>query len=458
MSTKVARLLGKGESEVLEMKGARSSIESVARSVCGMLNQQGGVVFWGVSETGEALGLSDAAKHVAQLNDALMTRIFPRPLLSVAIEREAGEDLVRVDIPAASDKPYSFEREIWVRVGSRTLRASESDAAGLVAAKSIRSERWEREQLPGFGLDACDQRELADARSEIVRVGRFGSEVPAAGEELLRRLYLLRNGQFTNACLVLFAEEPRAWAPNLGIRIVSFAGDRLGDIANEASIDGPAVRALREAVGRLQERVGFSARFQKRRLERDDRPAYSPFAIREALVNAVVHRDYDQVGSGIVVEIFPTRITIRNPGHLPAGWKAEDMSKRAESRQTNPDIARVFYLRQLMERLGLGAQRLVEECRKLEAPAPIWSIQPGSVSLTLFRAPEPQGLGEPPVRLAQFLASLEQGSIFKAIDYAASARISERQSRRDLQLAEDIGLVVRIGKGPATAYRNDSTG
>jgi len=175
-------------------------------------------------------------------------------------------------------------------------------------------------------------------------------------------------------------------------------------------------------------------------------------------VNAVVHRDYDQVGSGIVVEIFPTRITIRNPGHLPAGWKAEDMSKRAESRQTNPDIARVFYLRQLMERLGLGAQRLVEECRKLEAPAPIWSIQPGSVSLTLFRAPEPQGLGEPPVRLAQFLASLEQGSIFKAIDYAASARISERQSRRDLQLAEDIGLVVRIGKGPATAYRNDSTG
>jgi predicted HTH transcriptional regulator len=63
----------------------------------------------------------------------------------------------------------------------------------------------------------------------------------------------LRNGQFTNACLVLFAEEPRAWAPNLGIRIVSFAGDRLGDIANEAAIDGPAVPALREAVGRLQE-------------------------------------------------------------------------------------------------------------------------------------------------------------------------------------------------------------
>lgn len=89
-------------------------------------------------------------------------------------------------------------------------------------------------------------------------------------------------------------------------------------------------------------------------------------------------------------EVFPDYLTIRNPGNLPDGWKTGDLANRHESHPRNPDIARVFYLRELMEQLGVGTQKLIQACKELGAKAPIWRAEHNTVSLTLFRAPEPE--------------------------------------------------------------------
>jgi ATP-dependent DNA helicase RecG len=293
--------------------------------------------------------------------------------------------------------------------------------------------------------------ELRQAQTEIAKSGRFGIQVPEANEELLTKLYLYRNGQFSNASLVLFASEPRAWAPNLALRITTHTAD--GEATSDLMLEGPAVRTLREAVAAIQQRTGRSVAFPKGQLERAERPAYPLYALREGLVNAMVHRDYESSGVGVHVRIFPEHLIISNPGTLPDGWKGSDLGRKHESRPANPDIARVFYLRELMDQLGLGAQRIITECKSLGAKAPAWKAETGSVTLTLFSAPALAASPDLSARQQDFLKSLKAGQAFKVGDYSASTKVSERQARRDLADLEKLSLVERQGAGPSTVYR-----
>ncbi len=451
MNANLPEILKHGESETCEFKSQRASLDSLAKAVCGMLNQQGGMLVWGVDDQGNLAGLDDADSRAKQLNDFLIQHLNPRPLLSVSVNDAVKKPIVVVDIPQGADKPYSVNREIWVRVGSSTLRADMELSASLVERSAAQLDRWEREPMPGFGIEDCDPAELIQAKTEIADVGRFGIDVPASDEELLRRLFLIRSGQLTNGAVVLFAHQPRTWVPNLAVRVVSYSQDKSGPIGNDVFVEGPAIRVLKEVVGILQQRTGFTARFAAGKIERPDIPAYPLFALREGLVNAMVHRDYEAIGGDVQVEVFPDHLTIRNLGQLPDGWTTEDLKKTHGSHPRNPDIARVFYLRRLMEQLGMGTQKLIAACKELGAKAPNWVTEQGTVALTLFRAPEPDVCLSD--RQAAFLKSVERGTEFKVKDFAKATDVSERQARRELANLEELGLVERHGKGPATAYR-----
>jgi ATP-dependent DNA helicase RecG len=451
MNTVIEKLLKERESETLEFKAGRCPLDMLGKTVCGMLNQQGGLLLWGVDDDGKASGVNQAASRATELNEFLMRSLNPRPLLSVTVHPIRDKEIIAIEVPIGSEKPYSLSRAIWVRLGSSIMRASHDQSSRLVERSAAALDRWEREPLPGFSMEDCDAKELKQAQAEIAKAGRFGIEVPEANEELLTKLYLYRNGQFSNAAVVLFARAPRAWAPNLAVRITTHTAD--GEATSDLMLEGPAVRMLREAVAAIQQRTGLSVAFPKGQLERVERPAYPLYALREGLVNAMVHRDYESSGVGVHVRIFPEHLVITNPGALPEGWKGSDLGRKHESRPANPDIARIFYLRELMDQLGLGAQRIIAECKSLGAKAPAWKAEKGSVTLSLFSAPAVTTSPDLSPRQQDFLKSLKSGQAFKVSDYSAIAKVSERQARRDLADLEKLSLLERQGAGPSTVYR-----
>lgn len=448
MKAEIKRLVEQGESETRELKGPQASTEILTRQICGMLNQQGGVVLWGVTDAKRIVGLENAKVRAKELIDYVARHIRPQPLLSITPETVDSRELVVIDVPAGADKPYSVDREIWIRIGTHTMHASPSKSAELVKRSAVQLERWEREVMPGFSLSACNPDEITQTRVDLTKNGRFGISVPDSDEDLLRNLNLMRGGQLTNGCVVLFAHQTRDWAPNLALRITSSSELRNRPMELDTILEGPAVQIVRNAIEIIQQRTGFSGAFQVG-LQRTDRPAYAPFALREGLVNAVVHRNYAGLGD-VRVQIYPDSLVIRNPGALPDGWTTQDLKKDHASKPINPDIARVFYLRGFMEQLGMGAQRLVAECKAMGAKAPIWSVEKGTVSLRVFRAPARMTLSP---RQARFVEKRQTGSDFVLRDYARSTKVSERQARRDLQELEQLGLVERHGRGPATSYR-----
>lgn len=444
-------LISRGESETCEFQGARTPLPTLVRVTCGLLNQQGGLLVWGLDNAGVPTGLPDAEQRAAELNSFLMRSIRPRPLLSVSVEAIRDKQLVVVEVPQGADKPYSVEREIWIRVGSSTLRATADQSASLVERSASQLLRWECEPMPGFELGDCDASELALAQREIAESGRLGGDLPRDPEELLRTLSLFRQGQLTHAAVVLFARQPLSWMPNLAVRILLYRDDQTATVVDEVLHVGPAIRTLKEVLATIQQRTGVSSRWDRTQLERTDRPAYPLYALREGLVNAMAHRDYSVLGGDVRVEIFPDQLVIRNPGQLPAGWTPRMLRSTHESRPVNPDIARVFLLRRLMEQMGLGTQRLIAECKAAQARAPIWRVDRNTVSLTLFRSPAVTTQSVLSERQKRFLRT-RRGD-FRMVDYAQETEVSDRQARRELAELVAAGVVERVGQGRATLYR-----
>lgn len=453
MNSEIRKMIKRGESERLELRGTRTHVETLARSICGMLNQQGGTIVVGIDDRGAVTGLSDAENWVGELYAYVTAHLNPAPLFSASLHKLDDTDVVMIDVPQGADKPYSLSRSIYVRVGQSTFKADPATAAEMVEVQATLPGRWEQESVPGFVISDCDGRELMEARNELRQIGRLGSDVPEGDEELLRRLRLVRNGQYTNAAVLLFATDPLAWSPNLAVRVVSYAKDKGGPISNDLRLSGPGVRVLHEAITAIQQRTGFSGQFSSRKIERVDVPAYALFALREGLVNAVVHRDYTVVGAQIRVEIFPEHLVISNPGKLPQGLEPTDLKKEHASIPGNPDVARIFYLRGLMEQLGMGTQKLMAECGKLGAKKkPFWTNEQNTVSLTLYRAPEPQAEIQLSERQSAFLAATKPGQAYKTSDYAEITGVVARQAQRELGELLELGFFERQGKGPATVY------
>ena len=203
MNSELSRLLNQKESETLEFKGPRTHLDALARSVCGMLNQQGGVVVWGVGDD-HTIGVRDAEQRSRELNDFLIENISPRPLFSVSCHSLGHKGFIVVNVPQGADKPYSFQREISVRVGTSTLRATSTLAAGIVEASAAQLDRWEREPMAGFALADCSPEELKLTRQELSEKGRFGVDVPANDEELAQKVEPLpqRSIHERRGCLV----------------------------------------------------------------------------------------------------------------------------------------------------------------------------------------------------------------------------------------------------------------
>jgi len=114
-----------------------------------------------------------------------------------------------------------------------------------------------------------------EARNELKRIGRLGIDVTEDDEELLRRLRLVRKGQYINAAVLLFASDPLTWSPNLAVRVVSYASDKFGPISNDLLLSGPGVRVLYEVITAIQQRTGFSGQFVSGKIQHRDVPAYS---------------------------------------------------------------------------------------------------------------------------------------------------------------------------------------
>ena len=454
------QLIVGGESATVEFKIKAPRPAELAERICGMANTRtGGVIVFGVADVGRQLiGLKDPNQSI---DLALRAARMVKPPVSFvdgtpAVQTVDGLSLVIARIPANDGTLYQSSGVFWVRRGSHTVPMSSDEvAAHLHGSGAI---RWERGLHPRATLADIDRERVE--RYLALRAERRIDLRYSSWEELLGGMDCLatdpRTGELrpTNVGLLMFGRDPQWLLPQSEVVCIRYA-DRLGvrKYVNRQNLTGTLPELIDKSAEFLKLYIQIGAEIVG--FQRIDRPEYPLEALREAVVNAVVHRDYSLIGETIRIFFYSDRVEVHSPGLLPPGVALDDLVQmRAPSRPRNELLAQ--YLRDLpgyMERVGAGIRFMVHEMRELDLPDPEFREQ--HEFLVVFRngqllSPEVVGTLSPR-QLVGLQLLQERGSITSS-DYCAATGASERTALRELRDLVDREIIVVRGRTRAARY------
>lgn len=245
------------------------------------------------------------------------------------------------------------------------------------------------------------------------------------------------------------------------LKLGRFRGTRItGDILDNKQEHLHAFAIVREAMAWLDRTLPLAAHFPRGQIFREDRLPVPAGALRETLLNAVMHRDYSDPGSYVAIAVFDDRIDVRSVGSLPRGVTAESLSRSHRSVLRNPLIAETFHRTGAVEIWGRGTNRVIEECVRYGLAAPTFEEQAGALYVT-FRA----AIGPTPQVTPQVIAILETAITPRSrAELQRAARLEDREHFRKAYLEPllEAGLLERTipdkPTSPRQRYRTTEAG
>ena len=458
---KVRSMLDKGLSARVAFISTSASLDEFGETICALLNSGGGQILVGVQDDGHVEGVVNIEEIEDMLRPlsggagpgGLMT---PNAIWDISHESLESCNVAIIDVPAGSDLPYVFKDAIFIRHGKHTRRATGSETRKLIEKRYLQGARWERQPALEVSLADLDEKEiLKTARIAADKRGwRFRDREDLSA--ILEDLNLIDHGRLTNAAVILFAKEAGHIYPQAQIRATVYVSDKAGvTFADDRVFDGHLFANLGGLEAFVQRHVPIISDFSASNTVREDVPMFPYWPLREGFRNALMHRDYSSYHGRVTVGMYPRRIEIWSFGGLPQGLTISSLKTSDRSLPVNPDIAQVVFLRGLVELLGRGTRKIVEECRSLGLPEPIWREQAGGVTLTLRGGDAPGELpGELNARQIDLIRRTRPGASMDITNYRSSVggELSERTARNDLAGLVKLGFLARQGRGKSTYY------
>ena len=378
-------LVRKGESDRVEFKRSTGQRTAAARTVCAMLNGLGGFVIFGVRDKGQVVGQQVSATTIEELANELR-RIEPPVFPDIeTIPLKDNRVVIVVSVPGGGG-PHTFDGRPYVRSGPTTIRMPREEYDRRLLERLHATHRWENQPVPeGVTIGDLDAEEIQITLDNAIRLGRLEPTTRRDTESVLRGLELIYDGKLLNAAVALYGKSDRLKPlyPQLEIRLARFRGkNRLADFADNRQYWGHAFSLLRRAESFLMDHVPIAGRIIPGKIVREDQPWYPPRATREAIANAICHRDYAIPGGAVAVAMYDDHLEITNPGAFHFGITPEKLARPHESKPWNPIIANVFYRAGVIERWGSGTLNIIDWCEENGNPPPTWQEQAGSVYVT----------------------------------------------------------------------------
>ena len=445
----IIALANGGESEALEFKETTGTRREAVMTICAFLNQRGGQVVFGVRSGGVVVGQQVSERTIEQLS-AELREIEPPAFPTVQrIPVEEGREVIVVSTGRGSSMPYMYRGTAYRRVGNTTVAMSPDEYRRLLFERMHSEQRWENQLAVGWSIDDLEVTEIRRTVSEAVRSGRLEEPVSRDLSDMLLGLGLMSEGMLLRAAAVLFGSRERLEVemPQCLVRVARFRGTDQMKFLDNRQFNGNAFTLLASAERFLRDTLPIAGRFEQDRFERIDEPLYPPLATREALANALCHRDYAIGGGSIGVAVYDDRLEITSPGPLHFGLTPDDLFVPHESRPWNPLIARTFYRRGVIEEWGVGTLKMAAMTTAAGLPAPQIHDEKDTVTVR-FRHSRFQSQD-----VLVLLEGAGQGLTRREIHAYLGLGVSERQVRRALEELRDRGLVMSTGLGPGTRWK-----
>lgn len=425
-------------------------IEKIAQVVCAFLNTTGGRILVGFDEKKKPVELNDFDDRFAELQKFIFTNIKPESIINISKEEFLEKRVIQIDVIQGSRQPYSLKNKVYVREESNTLSADENDVGLLYRQRKQNEFHWEKLTVPDTDVSLLDISEI----EKTIEISNSKGKAPNFGinehVRFLQHFNLIKNNQLTNAAILLFGKEPSRYIPQCSVRVNELPQDKTGDIfETPLLLETNLFKSFYKLQKYFKMKTPIIGEFSKTDWTRKDRTKFPLDALDEAVTNALIHCDYSDITNEILINVYPDKIEISNSGKLI--YSDSELKKNHLSIPQNPDIARMFYIRGMIERTGRGTTLIHKEFTSLDYKAPKWLNQKGKVVLTLFLAEQPVKLNN---RQVSFVNSVEAYFGFSREYYQRNCNeeISERTARNDISELIRGGWLKQLGDGNQINY------
>jgi ATP-dependent DNA helicase RecG len=346
--------------------------------ICGFANAQGAVMYFGVNDDHEVVGLKDTKKLLEDIPNKVVN--YLGIVVDVNLYEQDGLEYIEVMIEP-SNVPISYRGKYYYRSGSTMQELNGTSLQQFVLKKMGRS--WDDVTLDRAKLDDIDR----DAIDYFLRKGIDAQRIPedqrnAPTLDVLTSLGLIdEDGGLKNAAILLFGKKPQRFFPSVMFKIGRF-GRNDADLMFQDVIEGNIIQMADHVMNALQSKYLVSPiRFEgMNRIERLEIPKE---ALREVLYNAIAHKDY--TGSDIQMHVYDDRVEIWNEGELPAGYDQETLFARHSSKPRNRNIANAFFKAGFIDTWGRGFQKIRDGFEAAGIPMPKVENFCGGVRVTILR-------------------------------------------------------------------------
>lgn len=429
------------EGENLEFKSSWS--DECLKTISAFANSHGGDLIVGIDDNGNVIGVKNPKKLLEDIPNKIKNKlgIIPR----VNLDEVEGKETIRIEIEP-SIHPISYNGKFYKRTGSTVQEISGIDLMSFLLSRSGRT--WDA-QPSNAAIDDLDKETIERF------IGLAKKRLPEMSEnddvgKILKNLELIEDGKLTNAGVLLFGTKPQRHMISSGARVGRFKTDI--DILDTVEAAGNLFKqmdALLEAI-----KKHLNVRFEIKGIERKDIWDYPLEAIREGVINALIHRDYMNTAD-IQIKVYDDRIKIWNPGKLPPEISVEDLKKEHESIPRNTLLAYAFYYAGLIEKWGSGTRRIFELCSAHSLPEPQFQEEFGGLSLSFYKdiyTPDMMKkliLNERQIKAVLYVKG--NGSITNR-EYRELTGLSDEGSRIDLKKLIEKKILKQEGSGRGTHY------
>ena len=399
--------------------------ERITQAAVAFSNTDGGTIYVGIKDSGEIVGVDDTDDTYLKCVQLLKDKVRPDIMLTSHIEQIVldGKDIVRIDILEGDEKPYYLRDKglraegVYIRKGTSNQPVSEEALRTMLQRPRSRS----YERMISFRQDLTFEFTASVFRKKDLKFG----------EEQMKSLHLIENGRYTNLAFMLSDQF------DVPVKAALFEDEFKGSFLDRAEFQGSILEqfdgVMRFISGHNTKRSVIEG------IERKDTTAYPIVAVREAVLNALVHRNYSMQGT-ILISMYPDRLTISSPGGLNEKYSIDDL-KIGISSTRNPNLANVMYRLGYIEAYGTGIPRIMK--LYLHRGEPEIKVSDAVFFISLPSMLMNNDRLESLLRSGDYITRVD----LESIGYSRSAAVEKINS-----LIEE-GRIERSGGGRSTRYR-----
>lgn len=360
-----------------------AKVREISQEICAFANAAGGTLLLGVSDHNEIKGvtINNVKRSAIQDSIQLINPQLHCPFYKVTIEEK---EVWVIEVSSGPQKPYTLSGAIYIRQGPNTQKITSVEQMRDFFQQANRI-YFDESPCPGFNI----KKDLEEDYFEEFRA--MANLSPGISrEQILDNLKLqLEDGIFKNGAVLFFAKQPETYFEKAVIRAIAFASETKTEIIDDKTFSGPLMWQYRDAMSWLRSKLNIRYEIEGSG-PRKEHWEIPEIVFKEAIINALAHRDYYDKGARITIELHPDRVEISNPGGLVSAIAPKDFGKKSHSR--NPLIFGLFERIQMVEQVGSGISRIKENLKQAGLPEPEFSLD-GMFTLKIVRQLLPEKTG-----------------------------------------------------------------